>query len=365
MAMPKRNFVITLGIILLFLVCGAISIIPQNKEIQPLIIGKRFTPIIQKPVLNTISNEGWLVTSEYAGRDIEFGKRYFLSGKAYKIPEMGIEETQDPWNYINGDWFSWESADGQTYSVRMTNGYTTAFKVNNSFKNVDLMYTPTFGLGIKRILELFIFNEILANGVMPFVDETSKQIKYFTEETNPSDYYLSKGKTILSLRNDPSTLSPFENKPTTLTEQVVKSELVFYGTNIGETAPLFDMVMLDGRKVNLNEFYGRKTVLNIWATWCGVCITEFPLINEAYVNNKDVNILAVCSDGTPKQIQRIKDKYSTRYPCDFTMSSAPGIDKVYGLKGFPTTYFLNETGVIKYIKIGGFASTSEIQEMLK
>lgn len=357
--MPKVIAVITIVVVVAF---ALVAFLPQDKEVKPTFVGKRYVPIENKPVLNIISDEGWLNTSEYAGKEVGFGIRKFFSGKAYKVPEIGIEETEDPWNYVNGDWFTWVSADGQKYSVRITNGYTTGFKMNNIWKNVDLMYTPTFGLGLTRLIELFILNGILNTEIMPFVSEASRQIKYFSVETKPNDYYMTKDRITVNPKSDPAVLRV--PKEVISSEVVIEKKPVFYGTKIGETAPLFDMLMLDGRKVNLSEFYGRKTVLNIWATWCRICITEFPVINEAYVQNKGANILAVCSDGTPKQIQRIKDKYSTKYPCDFTMTSAIGIEKIYGLKGFPTTYFLDECGIIRYVKIGGFDNPQQVESIL-
>jgi peroxiredoxin len=349
-----------IAVVLVLVVACCVLLIPRDKEIQVNFVGKQFVQRTQ-PVLNIMEEGTWLTVSEYAGKDIKFGNKHFLSGVAYKVPDIGIEETQDPWNYVNGQWFSWESADGQTYSVRIANGFTTGFKTNNSFKNVDMMYTPTFGLGITKIIEMLIFNSIYSTEIMPFVSEVSRQIKYFSEETKPSDYYLTKDKVVV---NKEPILKPSKVDTIKVDKPIIDTKPAFYGTKIGETAPLFDMTLLDGRKINLSEYYGRKTVLNIWATWCGICITEFPVINEAYVKNKGANILAVCSDGTPKQIQRIKDKYSARYPCDFTMSSALGVDKVYGLKGFPTTYFLDSYGIIRYVKIGGFSTSQEVEDIL-
>jgi peroxiredoxin len=362
--MVIRNAVIAIFAVVCLLIVGIISLLPRNTDIQPTFIGKVYIPKSEiKPVLN-IMEEGWYTTSEYAGRDVQFGLNKFKSGMGYTIPSIGIEETQDPWNYVNGSWFTWESADGVTYSIRMRDGQPTAYKMNNQWKPVDMMYTPTYGLGITRIVELFILSGIFNTEIMPFVSEMSRQIKYFSEETKPSDYYLSRDKGVTNDRHLSFSKDMLEAKKPIENTITVETKPKVYGTKIGQTAIDFEMVLLDGRKVNLSDYYGQKTVLNIWATWCGICITEFPVINEIYVQNKGVNVLAVCADGTPKQIQRIKDKYSTRYPCDFTMTSAIGVDKEYGLKGFPTTYFIDEYGIIEYVKIGGFSSYKEVEDIL-
>jgi peroxiredoxin len=352
-----RNVIIAVVAVVCFVALGVVSLLPQNNNIQPTFTGKRY---VQKstssPVLNIMS-ESWLSSSEFAGREVQFGMNKFITGKTYTLPKIGIEESEDIWNYVNGTWFEWESADGRTYSVRMNGGVIDGYKTNGSFKPVEMLYDTTYG--ITRVVELFIFNGILNTDIMPFVDGVRRQVKYFMEETKPSDYYLTKSKIVVG--KEPILKVSQES---VISEPIKESKPVYYGLRIGDTAPLFNMELLDGRKYKLSDYYGRKIVLNIWATFCGICITEFPIINEAYLDNKGVNVLAVCADGSVKQIQRIKDKYSVRYPCEFTMASSIGVDKTYTLKGFPTTYFLDENGIIKHVKIGAFSSEQEVEDIL-
>lgn len=367
--MSKRNIAIVVGVVACFLIIGVIVIasMPKDIQVKNIFAGKRFVERAPVTVANTIEDR-WYTVSEYAGKHIPFGVKNFLSGKPYSLSNIGIEETQDQWNYVNGDWFTWQSADGMTYSVRMKNGLVNAYKANNRWMPVDMIYTPTYGYGIIRLLELMIFDGILNTAIMPFVNDKTKEVVFFDKETEPTDFYMnkvgavSKSKpNILPTKFDSISKSTLDASVKTAS---TKSAPVIYGTKIGEMAPTFSMNMLDGSTANLSNFYGHKTVLNIWATWCGICITEFPVINELYTNNKNINVLAVCADGSPKQIQRIKDKYDTRYPCDFTMTSAIGVDKLYAARGFPTTYFLDEYGVIRNIKVGGFSNVSEIQSIL-
>jgi len=350
---------ILIAVVAIVCLVAIVSLLPRDEQIQSTFVGKKY--VVQNepaPILKTVGDD-WLQTSEYAGKEIQFGVKKFLSGKAYSVAEIGVDESQDPWNYVNGDWFTWESADGVTYSIRMANGQYTGYKMNNLWKPVEMMYTPTFGLGITRIIELFIFNGVLNTEIMPFIDSVNLRIKYFAEESEPLATYLAKTKTIamkdiaIKIPAAPVKETKKESKP------------IVYGTKIGDAAPNFKMVLLDGREYKLSDFYGRKTIVNIWATWCGQCILEFPIINEAYTKDKNVNILAVCSDGNIKQIQKIKDKYNSKYPCDFMMVSSKGVDKEYGLRGVPTSFFLDEWGTIKSIKVGAFASYQEVEDILK
>ena len=45
--------------------------------------------------------------------------------------------------------------------------------------------------------------------------------------------------------------------------------------------PALSFSSLEGRTVQLNEFAGKPTVINLWATWCPPCVREMPVLRVA------------------------------------------------------------------------------------
>jgi thiol-disulfide isomerase/thioredoxin len=361
--MPKKNIFVAVCAVICLVILGLIAYFPKGEEVKRTFVGKRFVPVNRVEAVS-VNNGVWFTPSEFAGVKVNFGSNSFVSGRSYKLAGIGVDEYVDPVNYVNGDWFSWQSADGMNYSVRMKDGEVNAYKANNSFKPVSLLYDTTYGF--VRMLELLVFDGVMNTEIMPFIDSQKKEVLYFDKETLSIDDVLKSRPVSITPRgnDDFKMFAKVVDTPTKISNKVMPTK-VEYGLNIGQTAQVFSMNTLDGQKIKLSDFYGRKTVINIWATWCGVCITEFPIINELYEKEKGVNVVAVCADGNNKQIQRIKDKYSTKYPCNFQMVSCDTIERNYNLKGFPTTYFLDEYGVIRYIKIGAFNNVVEAQNILE
>ncbi len=75
----------------------------------------------------------------------------------------------------------------------------------------------------------------------------------------------------------------------------------------GETAPaaFTDLV---GKPGGAQAFAGKSILLNLWATWCGPCVTEMPTLDKAAA---DITVVAVSQDlgaeGAAKAAKFLKD----------------------------------------------------------
>ena len=68
----------------------------------------------------------------------------------------------------------------------------------------------------------------------------------------------------------------------------------------GMEAPDFTVAMIDGSEVTLSKLHGRVVLVNFWATWCGPCKMQGPILEQLKQKiGDDTNIIKIDVDRTP------------------------------------------------------------------
>lgn len=130
---------------------------------------------------------------------------------------------------------------------------------------------------------------------------------------------------------------------------------------VGAQAPDFTLPGLDGEPVRLSELRGQRVLLNFWATWCGPCRQEMPAIQARY-NHGDFAVLAVDFGETQAQVQGFIDEIGVDLP--IVLDADGSVQELYRVRGYPTTFFIDAQGVIRFFHIGEM-STEDIDSYLK
>ena len=115
---------------------------------------------------------------------------------------------------------------------------------------------------------------------------------------------------------------------------------------VGATADEFEGMLVGLR--------GRPVIVNIWASWCGPCRTEAPLLARAGREHPDdLVILGVASKDSFGAAVEFMDEYDLDYPNVFDEEGE--IRQRLGLRGFPTTYVFDREGVLVATVVGGIS----------
>ncbi len=114
---------------------------------------------------------------------------------------------------------------------------------------------------------------------------------------------------------------------------------------LGNTAPGFALADLDGEITRLVELRGQPVVLNFWATWCGPCVVEHPVLQTAARRyGEQVRFLGVIYHDQPSAIRDFLKRRAAWGPSLIDAGSEVAIR--YGVYGAPETFFIDAEGIV-------------------
>ncbi|MFC5591662.1 thiol-disulfide oxidoreductase ResA [Sporosarcina soli] len=129
---------------------------------------------------------------------------------------------------------------------------------------------------------------------------------------------------------------------------------------VGDYAPDFALVDLNGEKHQLSEYKGQGVFLNFWGTWCAPCKKEMPAMGRQYEVYKDqgVQILAVNIAEPDLKVRTFAEQYGMTFPT--LIDTTKSVMQAYNVKPLPTTLLINPEGKIVKI-ITGEMSENDIK----
>ena len=106
----------------------------------------------------------------------------------------------------------------------------------------------------------------------------------------------------------------------------------------------FSLKDLSGEEVSLSDYRGKIVLVNFWATWCGYCNVEMPDFQKVQDENEDVVVLAV----NVMEEESIVNDYIKEggYNFQVVLDKEGTVAKTYLINAFPTTYVVDEEGML-------------------
>lgn len=115
----------------------------------------------------------------------------------------------------------------------------------------------------------------------------------------------------------------------------------------------FKLKDLAGKEVSLRDYRGKWVILDFWGSWCYWCIKGFPHLKEVYEANKSrLEVIGIDCQETEQNWRDACAKYNLPWVNVYNPQSENGIDKLYGVQGFPTKVIISPQGKIMDITTG-------------
>jgi len=120
----------------------------------------------------------------------------------------------------------------------------------------------------------------------------------------------------------------------------------------GRSAPDFALKSSTGENLRLSEYRGEVVMVNFWATWCGPCRQEMPLLDELYQRYERVgfNLLGVNIDDDSRKAMKMIEELGVNFPVLF--DSRKEVSKLYEVEAMPVTVLIDREGNVRYVHHG-------------
>ena len=132
------------------------------------------------------------------------------------------------------------------------------------------------------------------------------------------------------------------------------------------TLTLFDGYTYEGKTgISLSELSGKVVVINFWASWCKLCEQEAAELEAAwqyYQPGGQVVFLGADYVDTEAEARAYLKKFSLTYPNGPDLGTR--ISQLFRIKGVPETYFIDQQGVLQYVRVGPFQSADQIRALI-
>jgi len=122
--------------------------------------------------------------------------------------------------------------------------------------------------------------------------------------------------------------------------------------SVSGPAPDFTLKSLAGKNLKLSEMRGNVVLINFWASWCGPCRQEMPLLNSLHNKYEPLGFTVIgvnVEEKTENARGFIKDT-----PVDFPilLDNRNQVSKLYKVVAMPTTVVVDRDGNMRFLHHG-------------
>ena len=117
-------------------------------------------------------------------------------------------------------------------------------------------------------------------------------------------------------------------------------------------APGFALPSRAGDTVSLDKLKGQVVMINFWASWCGPCRTEMPLLDQMYKRYSPLGftLIGVNVEADTKDAEKLLATVPVTFPVLFDKENK--VSKMYDVNAMPSSVFIDRKGNVRYLHRG-------------
>ena len=133
---------------------------------------------------------------------------------------------------------------------------------------------------------------------------------------------------------------------------------------VGGPAPGFEVKLIDGRTVRLEDFKGHPLVLTFMAEWCPCSNESAPVFKEAYqrYHPRGVEFLMLGFQDSQSKFRSFVEREKIPFPAGFDKGDRIGTR--YGVNAPPTTFFITADGIIRRAFYGKIVEPEKLSQWI-
>ena len=117
-------------------------------------------------------------------------------------------------------------------------------------------------------------------------------------------------------------------------------------------APDFKLPARDGGQVQLSELRGQVVMINFWASWCGPCRQEMPLLEQIQAKYEPLGftLLGVNVEPDSAEAEKWLRNVSVSFPILFDRANA--VSASFGVEAMPSSVLIDREGHVRHVHRG-------------
>lgn len=125
------------------------------------------------------------------------------------------------------------------------------------------------------------------------------------------------------------------------------------GNQVGAPVPEIKVESLGGKKIDVASYRGRVLLLDVWASWCGPCKQELPMLDAMAkrLKGQGIDVLAVSVDQDRANVDKFLKGHG-HWALTIAHDPAGAIAERLQPDKMPTSYVIDRSGIVRYVNAG-------------